>query len=413
MKIYIVLFSFLGFLGIYSWFSHKVGSWINVLTLQLVLSVPTLYLAELGYLSFFQATGSDLGYFIIYFTYFSSALAFAFGYLYIRIPETATRFNTSIKSSYLLITAFLVGGIALYWPIMREFTDDLFNPRRIYTATRTGYGLSYFGSMLLCYIFLVLTMFHDRISRFGKLSALAVTVVFAYLHGSKGQVIAAVFIWVTYHFVARQRQIKLRGFLIFAAVTLLLGGSLFYFMLDSVELNQLFAIVAGYADYSRNAVMLVDTETTTFFGRLTLEDNIYSRIPRALFPDKPKDFGGFLLSMKYFPEAFLLDEGVPSFGIGIYYADFSVFSILFLAICNFVGGIITKCFVVRLSLYRSPVDFLVLLFMSGITLLPIGSGYLLPEHVVISLLLFMCFKILSLRMTRRALPSGQFEQANQ
>ncbi|CAN7245351.1 hypothetical protein [Massilia sp. LjRoot122] len=375
-----------------------------MLTLQLVLSVPTLYLAEIGYLSFFQATGSDLGYFIIYFTYLSSALAFAAGYLYIRTPRAMLSIDTSVRSSYVLMLLFLLGGVALYWPIMKEFADDLFNPRRIYVATRSGYGLSYFGSMLLCYIFLVLALFHEKLSSISKLGALVITVVFAYLHGSKGQVIAAVFIWVYYYFVARQRQVKFRGFLIFALISFLLGGSLFYFMLDSVELTELFGIIAGYADYSRNAVMLVDNETVTYFGRLTLEDNIYSRVPRAIFPDKPKDFGAFLLSMKYFPQAFLLDEGVPSFGIGIYYADFSVFCIPFLAFCNFVGGVITRGFVTRLKIYRSPVDFLVVLFMSGITLLPIGSGYLLPEHFTISLGLLLCFKVLSLNFTRQAKP---------
>ena len=124
MSIYIVLLSFLGFLGTYAWFSQKVGSWINVLTLQLVLSAPTLYLAEIGYLYFFRGTGSDLGYLIIYFMYFASALAFVVGYLYIKTPEPALAFNTKVRSSYLLLFLFLVGAILLYWPIMREFADD-------------------------------------------------------------------------------------------------------------------------------------------------------------------------------------------------------------------------------------------------------------------------------------------------
>ena len=188
--------------------------------------------------------------------------------------------------------------------------------------------------------------------------------------------------------------------MLFAGVTVVLGMTLFYFMLSSVELSELFSIVAGYADYSRNAVMLVDDDKSISFGRLTFESNFYSRIPRALFADKPKDFGGFSLAMKYFPESFRQDEGVPSFGIGVFYADFSVLSILFLALCNFIGGIITKCFVKRLAIYQSPIDFVVVVFMSGITLLPIGSGYLLPEHLVLSFFLYICFKIVSIKPFR-------------
>jgi hypothetical protein len=401
MNNYFVIFSLVAYVTIYCWFSIRVKSWVNVLTLHFALSIATLFLAEIGYLSITNDTRTSLGYFVVYFTYVASLFAFVVGYLHVRVPKTFYQYDFRITENYNVALFFMVAAVAVYWPIMREFSDDLLNPRRIYVATRTGYGVSYFISMMLCYIFLILALFNQKISTLTKAFSFVIAVIFGYLHGSKGQVISAIFIWVTYFYVARARRVGFFGFFLFGMIIAVAGVGIFYISLNSVELSDLLSMIAGYADYSRNAAMLIDNEATTFFGRLTFEDNFFSRVPRVLFPDKPKDFGSFLLAQKYFPDAFERDEGVPSFGIGAFYADFSVLSILVLMIANFFGGILTKVFAIRVQKFRSPVDFSVLVFMCGITLLPIGGGYLLPEHLLIACVIFFAHRLPSMMRIRR------------
>lgn len=388
MSIYYVLISLLGYVALYSWFSKKVNSWINVLTPHFTLSIPTHFLAEAFYLHATGSEGFDIGYIIIYSTYFLMVLFYALGYVYLKQPNWIYTYNTQVSYGWLTSTSFMVAGVILYYPVISEFSSSIFDPRSIYIATRTGYGLNYYISATLSYIFLILILFKSNYNIWKKSSALIFVLLFAYLHGSKGQVITTFFIWMLWYFVAEQRNVTFLKFISFSTVVGSLGILLFYSMLDSVNYEDLGLIIAGYADYSRNAVMLIEKENKIHLGRLFFEENFYSRIPRLLFENKPKDFGGFELAKKYFPESFSLDQGVPSFGIGIYFADFYLFAAVILSLASFIGGWMTRIMITRIKKYKSPIDFIVLLFLCGIVLLPIGSGYLLPEHIFFAALVY-------------------------
>jgi hypothetical protein len=148
--------------------------------------------------------------------------------------------------------------------------------------------------------------------------------------------------------------------------------------------------------------MIVDDDKPALWGRIFFEDNVYSRIPRAVFPDKPKDFGSFLLAEIYFPESFELDQGVPAFGVGATFADFKWFSLPILCLGNYVLGLLVRSLRNALSRFRHPGDFVVLTFLCGVPLLSVGVGFLLPEHVLLAMALTLGLRLRLRLHARRA-----------
>jgi oligosaccharide repeat unit polymerase len=387
----IVFVSFIIYTLIYVWLSIRVGSWINILTPQFLIAIPTLYLSELYYLSKYEMDSLWAGYFVVYYIYIISISSFSMAYVYSKFSPNIIGGELKIRYNYGIIILFALISLLLYYPILAEFNGSIFDPRAIYIATRTGFGINYFLSMTAAYIFLILVLFHKNINMKLKLMALVIVIVWAYLHGSKGQIISSLFIFMLWFFTVENNKVNLKKFVLISILIFIFGMVAFVSMLNSIDIFEVIPLIAGYSDYSRNAIMLIEDERSTSYGRLLLEENIYSRIPRFIFENKPKDFGVFELAKEYFPTAYNDDQGVPSFGVGIFYADFSFFAIPFLVLANIIGGTLAKIFHDRLKVYRNPLDFIVYVFMCGVTLIPLGAGYLLPEHLMMSILIyFMC-----------------------
>lgn len=388
MKFLIVSSALVISLLVYWLFAAKTKSWFNVLTPQYLIGIPTIYAFELIQLYYVGSDGSDLGYLIVYTAYVLPNIAFAAGYFYVKPPQALLRPAPPVAYSSVLPLAMLFVAVAIYTPVMRQFADDLLNPRAIYIATRTGFGLEYFGSITLCYVSLIMALFAPRMPMLIKLGVVAAALFFAYLHGSKGHMITVVFFVMLYAAVVARVRLRFVGFLVLAAVFAMAGAAMFISMTTGVEMEDMLLLMTGYSDYSRNAVMLIDSLREFHFGTVLFEDNFFSRIPRALFPAKPKDFGAFALALEYFPHAFYQDQGVPSFGVGTLYADFGVFMLPGIALVSLLEGICTSALVTRVRTYRHPGDFVVLCFFCGAEIIPVGSGYLLPEHIVIAALIY-------------------------
>jgi hypothetical protein len=137
-------------------------------------------------------------------------------------------------------------------------------------------------------------------------------------------------------------------------------------------------------------MLVIDSKMPLQYGRLTLEANIIGRIPRLLMPDKPKNFGYMYLDEVFYPESVDLDAGVPSFGIGVQYADFGIFAVVYLAAFAALRGWLARVFVSRLKTTRHPADFFLVAFFADISLFSVGGiGWLLPEALVVAG--FLCF----------------------
>jgi hypothetical protein len=163
---------------------------------------------------------------------------------------------------------------------------------------------------------------------------------------------------------------------------------LFYLTLSEDVRDDLVEAMSGYSDYTRNAMIVMDDRDLPLqFGRLTMQDSFYSLVPRAVFPDKPRDFGALWLAARYFPERFTLNTGAPAFGIGMLYADFGPFAILYYAGAWMLAGMFIKMLVTRLRARPDAGTFALLLVMFNVPLIPAGAAIPLLFYYICALVI--------------------------
>jgi hypothetical protein len=145
--------------------------------------------------------------------------------------------------------------------------------------------------------------------------------------------------------------------------------------------------ISEYSDYTRNAMLVIDSHYPMQYGRLTIESNTFAVVPRQLMPGKPKNFGSFALAEEFFPKSFDGDTGSPAFGVGLQYADFGSLAIIYLALAAGLKGWLARIFVNRLKLTRHPADFFMVAFLAEVSVFPVGTGWLLPEALLVAVFL--------------------------
>ena len=279
----------------------------------------------------------------------------------------------------LLASAFL-----LYFPILFEFREYIFEPRYIYEQTRTGYGLQFFGSALLTYAALISFLFSTRRKH---ILFLMLCSAFILLKGQKGQFITGCAIYIVWFFYVKNVRLGVAKTSVIAAFGV--GAFTALFALNyRGEIESLLFVIAGYSDYNRNAALVLqDPQLQPYGGQIIAEGFVLSKIPRVIWEGKPKNFGPFRLADRYFPEWFELDQGAPAFGVGVLYADFGEFSYLFALLGGLISGSIFKFFLRRFLAHPGILYFVMVLFCSGIELIPAGIGYFILEHFLFAYLL--------------------------
>jgi hypothetical protein len=260
-------------------------------------------------------------------------------------------------------------------------------PRAIYQQTRSGEGIYYFTSSFLLTLAFVFFLFAKKKAFLPSTLFLALTASLSLLHGSKGQLLSFVWLWVIFEVYVNRKQFKLWRTIITGTVPVVLMGVLFIF-LQGAALEDLFFAMARYANYSRVAMMVIDDESLPpQYGMVTLETAIYSRIPRALFPSKPNKFGPFVLTSRYFSAAEWDDIGSPDFGIGLQYYDFGPFAIAYVCLWSILTAFLARGLVNRLKTGPSRANYALLAFLAGVPFIPIGISYLLPEQLALCYIL--------------------------
>jgi len=214
-----------------------------------------------------------------------------------------------------------------------------------------------------------------------------------FLHGAKGEVIVFIETVVLYWVYILRRTISFASAIVSIAAVGLAGAISFAVFGGITDVGELAVSMSAYSDYTRNAMMVIDDPKGKFYwGRLTIEDEVYSRIPRIVMPNKPKDFGGFKLASIYYSGWFQGDTGSPSFGIGEQYADFGVFAVILISLWSALSGWVVALLIHSLKMRPEPGRFLVLLFFSGVGIIPLGDGYLLPETIVLGAMLTFVYR---------------------
>jgi hypothetical protein len=278
-------------------------------------------------------------------------------------------------------------GIVLYVPVLIEFREFIFDPRQIYAQTRTGFGIQAFVSSTLAYVAVILILFTKRSKSFKTLIILLATGLLS-LHGSKGQVLSLVLILLLYYVYVLGRKVTFAGSIIVYACTgmvvLLLFAATMSLGEDAADALE---AISKYSDYTRNAMLVIDSHYPLQYGRLTIESNTLGIVPRKLMPGKPKNFGSFALAEEFFPESFDKDAGSPAFGVGLQYADFGSWAVVYLAFVAAFRGWLARIFVNRLKVTKHPADFFVVVFLADVSVFPLGVGWLLPEALLVALFL--------------------------
>ena len=377
----------------YIWFSMRDGSWFNALTPQLFFAIPALYIAQLARLGFKLDEPAGVGAWLYVFACYCVPLViYAVALQRVRVPpawQVRHRRHLEIQASPWVLLAL---GVLLYLPVAIEFRADLLNPRSIYEQTRTGYGVNFFLSTMLTTLGFVLYLFKSR-SLLRRCLFFVICAGLSLAHGSKGLAIVLGMMWLIHWRYADMRRVPLRQAALLMSLMCVSLIGLFWLLSSGVELNQLANFIVGYSDFTSNGLMIVNDDKPPLLGRLFLEDNLYSRIPRALFANKPKDFGSFYLAKLYFPDSFELDQGVPAFGVGVPFADFSWLTLPILCFGSALLGVLTRRYQQALARFRQPGDFIVFAFLCGVPLFSVGVGYLLPEHLLIAALVTLALGV--------------------
>jgi hypothetical protein len=368
----------------YLMLSKHEGTSINILTPSFVMAIPGYYFLPLVYLNLFGVEGSNYAHFWVY-----SALAvelLAFVYAYTRTGDKVVRLpGVSSYSNFGLVSLLCLSiGVLLYVPVLIQFREFIFDPRQIYTQTRTGFGIQAFVSSTLAYIAVILILFSKRAKTVKVFAVLLATGLLS-LHGSKGQVLSVISILLLYYVYVMGRKVNFaRSMLVYVGtgiVVLLLFGATMSLGEDAADALE---AISKYSDYTRNAMLVIDSHYPLQYGRLTIESNTLGVVPRQLMPGKPKNFGPFALAEEFYPEWFDSDTGSPAFGVGLPYADFGSWAIVYVAFFAALRGWLARIFVNRLKVTKHPADFFMVVFLADVSVFPLGVGWLLPEALLVA-----------------------------
>jgi hypothetical protein len=380
-----ILASLLVVVTTYLLLSRREGNYINILFPFILINVPAYFLFELVFLVVLEAEGSVYAYFYCYATYAAGVVAVAVAYtampgrwvpIFVKLPRLR------IPGVPWLI--LLMGG-ALYAPVLIEYSHLIFQPREIYMATRTGFGIQFFLSTFLAYFALILMLFAKSVPRTVMAVFVSLVLLLIYLHGSKGQLLVVLMISLYFVVFIRGWRFRLGALMGLGSAAGLVMGVLFYITLPASMKEDLLVGIVSYSDYTRHAAVVIDDpHLEPQLGRLTAESSLYTVIPRALFPDKPRDFGSFWLAKRYYPEWFEANTGAPAFGIGVQYADFGGFTIAWDIFTHLLLGGALKILVTRLRQKPDPGSFILLLALLDVALIPAGSAVPLIIYYVLA-----------------------------
>ena len=397
----VLMLSLMASSGAYILVSRRDGSYLNILTPAFLIGIPAYYLLQLVSTHLFGNDASPYAYTYVYATLATENIAFA--YAYVRSPRNLVRlpFRFSYSNFGSLSLAFLAIALLMFVPIVLEFREYIFDPRQIYEHTRVGFGFNFYVSSTLAYLSVILIEFSDY-SRWIRWSVVVLCAALLSLHGSKGQVLSLFLLLALFEVYVRGRRVRLAAALIVCGGLSLLVLLLFVASM-AIEKNPMEAIetISEYSDYTRNAMLVIDSGFPLQYGRLTLEGHLYGRIPRVLMPNKPTNFGALYLDDQFFSESLDAEKGSPDFGIGLQYADFGIFAIVYLAIFGAIRGWLARSFVRRLNGSQHPADFFMVAFLANISLFPVGAvGWLLPEAFLVAFFLRFASQIGSEKVYR-------------
>ncbi len=407
----LIFFSFLLILACYLFIARWEHKFIHIFFPSLFIFLSANYLLPVLYA---YVTGGTINYSFGYvYVYLCYSIYFTIWMLSYRLNvrllpvftrirlfhvRTELRHDFDLSRFFLLSLLFIFLALLWYYPVITSFKQYLLTPREIYIRTRSGWGIFYYPSILFLKIGFIFGLYASK--RFiYKLIVFFLSFPLAYLYGSKAVIVSLFFLFLLYRAYVEDCSI---GFL--RALVYLVVGAMIILLSFKVTFHRIHDIgvflkaISSYSDYTRNAIKLLDNYDyyfdNHFYGRLLLEDNFISKIPRKFWKDKPRSFGSFRLARAIYPEKFAKNVGDPSFGLlGRVYADFGVFAIFYLGIAAAIKGFFLRWAVNGLRKTKSIFYFVLALYFADIPLVFVGVGSAFLEHILIAIMVLFLSKI--------------------
>jgi hypothetical protein len=295
----------------------------------------------------------------------------------------------------LLLSSLL---LSLYLQSVFKF-EYILDPRRLYEQTRVGYGNIYFTVGTLIRIAFVMILFSSS-SRLKKFFFGTVLFFLSLISGSKSYPYSLGLYTVSYLLIFKYgnslpKRVVLPLLGLAVPLVLLLIKLSFGDFGETPDdlLSKVSQIVASYLNEGfNNTVLLINTFDARFgdhfYGSLLLEDNLLSRMPRFLYPDKPYYFGSYRLSYEYFYKNTLANQGYVTFGrFGALFTDFGYFGFLFTfvtsSISSYLSGYLLGL-IIRINCSKySFVLFYLLLSISLVNFVSIPPGNNIVEDLLL------------------------------
>ena len=293
------------------------------------------------------------------------------------------------KFLFFSLVFFLI-SILLFSPILYHFSDFIFQPREIYAGSRTGWGFYFYFSMMFQFLALIFAL--KTSNKYYILFSYILTFVLAYLHGSKGQLFSIIVLSYLFYLPLWRSIFKKKVItqILFIPFFILIGYSIFalYHSQGTIE-RPLYDKIITYSDFSRNAMLIVDDEEISLsYGNLLIEDYYISRIPRALWAEKPKDFGLHVLCKDYFIDQFYMDRGCAASGlIGPLFKDFGYLTMIIVIFLGLIRGALMNTLWIKYSSTLSFHYLIPLAYFLHFKLISFGPNNLFLEHYLIGYLL--------------------------
>lgn len=281
--------------------------------------------------------------------------------------------------------AFIVLALGFVFYAVRHVADLVHQrpyTRAFYTSTRLGYGnyLLLAEAAALLAVLLALVYLRGVL----RIAGCAAGVIALGAFGSKGLPLFAI-LMVVYFYYLRKGRVRLgRAVIIGGLGAILLYGA--FWLYSPGARARLGMFFLAYSATARNFVLEVANWHSYSFGGLTLSQNLYELIPRALFPGKPELFGRRLLSARFDYQWVMGNTGDPSFGpYGLTWADFGPLSFLIVGIFAFAQGALIGELECRLKSRMSFAVLVAYLTLVGLLIISGGSDSLLIVAVNIAI----------------------------
>jgi hypothetical protein len=255
--------------------------------------------------------------------------------------------------SFVLMAYF--GGGGLRW---------VTNPRDVYITNRAGVGLLWAAYQWMVMIAFIFWLWDRRPSSSVSIIGLIVYVVLLYFSGSKGMVLLGLFAWLAYiqYVGSGLGWLRLSG----VAGSMAIGFiSLLAFHGSAGELNG-WIYYFDYLNMTALAFDRTDILAEYGLGRGMISD-LWKYIPRAIWPDKPYEYGVCLIHRELFPG---MAETGNTPGVApwlLSYYDYGLIGVVVEGLC--IGVIQRAGYRVFLDNKENPIAFLVFSQFAWVALL--------------------------------------------